>query len=66
MRGRWELSDAQWELIEPVLRPKRRPDGRGRPWRDTRAALDGVLWVLGPRRVARARRLIGDKAYDIR
>ena len=22
MRGRWELSDAQWQLIEPILRPK--------------------------------------------
>jgi hypothetical protein len=20
MRGRWELSDAQWELIEPLMR----------------------------------------------
>jgi transposase len=47
MRGRWEPSDAQWERIEPVLRPKRRFDGRGRPWQDTRAVLSGVLWVLG-------------------
>ena len=47
MRGRWELSDAQWELIEPPLRPKRRTDGRGRPWQDTRAVLNGILWVLG-------------------
>ena len=47
MRGRWELSDAQWELIEPLLRPKRRTDGRGRPWQDTRAVLNGILWVLG-------------------
>jgi transposase len=47
MRGRWELSDAEWELIEPILRPKRRADGRGRPWQDTRAMLDGVLWLLG-------------------
>ena len=47
MRGRWELSDAQWELIEPILRPKRRSDGRGRPWQDTRAVLNGILWVLG-------------------
>jgi len=30
MRGRRELSDAQWEVIEPILRPKRRADGRGR------------------------------------
>jgi transposase len=47
MRGRWELSDAQWKLIEPVLRPQRRTDGRGRPWQDTRAVLNGILWVLG-------------------
>src|SRR6266852_1502578 len=47
MRGRWELSDAQWKLIEPILRPKRRTDGRGRPWQDTRAVLNGILWVLG-------------------
>jgi transposase len=47
MRGRWELSDAQWQLVEPILRPKRRSDGRGRPWQDTRAVLNGILWVLG-------------------
>jgi transposase len=47
MRGRWEVSDAQWQLIEPILRPKRRSDGRGRPWQDPREVLNGVLWVLG-------------------
>jgi len=47
MRGRWEVSNAQWRLIEPILRPKRRSDGRGRPWQDTRAVLYGILWVLG-------------------
>ena len=47
MRGRWELSDAHWQLIEPLLRPKRRTDGRGRPWQDPRAVLNGILWVLG-------------------
>ena len=30
-----------------MLRPVRRADGRGRPWHDTRAVLNGVLWVLG-------------------
>ncbi len=40
------LSDAQWEVIKPLLREKRRADGRGRPWRDARAVLDGVLWIL--------------------
>ena len=47
MRGRWELTDEQWEMIEPILRPARRTDLRGRPWHDTRAVLNGVLWVLG-------------------
>ena len=47
MRGRWEPSDTQWKLIERILRPQRRADGRGRPWRDTRAVLNGILWVLG-------------------
>jgi transposase len=47
MAGRWELTDEQWELVEPVLRPARRMDKRGRPWHDTRAVLHGVFWVLG-------------------
>ena len=41
------LSDAQWELIEPLLpEPKRRKDNRGRPWASNRACLEGILWVL--------------------
>ena len=47
MAGRWELTDEQWELVEPILRPSRREDNRGRPWHDTRAVLNGVLWILG-------------------
>jgi hypothetical protein len=34
-------------LVEPILRPARREDNRGRPWHDTRAVLNGVLWILG-------------------
>ena len=41
-----DLTEAQWKKLKPLLAPKRRPDGRGRPWRDTRAVLNGVLWVL--------------------
>jgi len=40
------LTDAQWAVLEPLFRPMRRADGRGRPWRDTRAVLSGVLWIL--------------------
>jgi len=32
MAERWELTDEQWALVEPVLRPRRRKDNRGRPW----------------------------------
>ena len=41
------MTDAQWARLRPLLEPKRRADGRGRPWRDTRQVLNGVLWVLG-------------------
>ena len=41
-----DLTDTQWEIIEPLFEPKRRADGRGRPWREAREVLNGVLWVL--------------------
>ena len=41
-----DLTDAQWAILEPTFRPRRRPDGRGRPWTDPRTVLNGVLWVL--------------------
>lgn len=45
--GRWELTEEQWAVVEPVLRGARRADNRGRPWHDTRSVLNGVFWVLG-------------------
>ena len=41
-----DLTEAQWQVLRPLLAPKRRPDGRGRPWRDARAVLNGILWIL--------------------
>src|SRR5580765_429968 len=41
-----DLTDAQWAFLAPTFRPRVRPDGRGRPWTDARAVLNGVLWVL--------------------
>src|SRR5215472_7024032 len=40
------LTDAQWEKIRPLLpkRPKR-PQG-GRPPKDDRKVLEGILWIL--------------------
>jgi transposase len=42
-----DLTDGHWVLIGPFL-PKlpRRKDGRGRPWRENRAVLNGILWIL--------------------
>ena len=41
-----DLTDVQWAVLEPTFRPRRRPDGRGRPWTDSRGVMNGVLWVL--------------------
>jgi transposase len=42
-----DLTDEQWIVLAPLLpNPPNRADGRGRPWRDTREVLNGVLWVL--------------------
>lgn len=42
-----DLTDAQWALLAPLIpQPPRRRDGRGRPWKDRRAVLNGILWVL--------------------
>lgn len=42
-----DLTDVQWEFIEPLLpRYGRRRDGRGRPRKDLREVLNGVLWIL--------------------
>jgi transposase len=42
-----DLTDEQWEVLKPIIAvPPRRADGRGRPWRDPRAVLNGILWIL--------------------
>jgi len=47
MARREELTDEQWAIIKPLIpEPLRRADGRGRPWRDAREVLNGILWIL--------------------
>ena len=42
-----DLKDEQWAIIAALIpEPKVRADGRGRPWRDDREVLNGILWVL--------------------
>ena len=41
------LTEEQWVFVAPLIRePRRRKDGRGRPRKDPRDILDGILWVL--------------------
>ena len=42
-----DLTDEQWSVVSSIVPelPKRR-DGRGRPWRCSRAVLNGILWIL--------------------
>ena len=42
-----DLTNEQWEALEQLIpEPVRRADGRGRPWRNSRDVLNGILWVL--------------------
>jgi transposase len=48
IKGMADLTDVQWERIRPLVEfgQKRRFDNRGRPWREARPVLNGMLWVL--------------------
>ena len=42
-----DLTEKQWAVLGPLLpKPHLRKDRRGRPWRDPRDVLSGILWVL--------------------
>jgi transposase len=42
-----DLSNAQWEILNTLIpEPIPRRNGRGRPWKDRRTVLNGILWVL--------------------
>lgn len=42
-----DLTDEQWAVLEPLIpKPVRRADNRGRPWRNPRDVLNGILWIL--------------------
>jgi transposase len=41
------LTDKQWEKIEYLVPDGPvRGDGKGRPWRDKREVLEGILWIV--------------------
>src|SRR5256885_16983237 len=42
-----DLTNVQWEVLDSLIpEPTPRRDGRGRPWKDRRAVLNGILWVV--------------------
>ena len=42
-----ELTNEQWTRLEPLIpSPDRKNDGRGRPLKNPRDVLNGILWVL--------------------
>jgi transposase len=42
-----DLTDEQWNVLKPLIPvPAKRADGRGRPRKDSRAVLNGILWIL--------------------
>ncbi|WP_396127139.1 transposase [Edaphobacter bradus] len=47
MPYRRDLTDEQWKTLDLLIpKPRRRRDGRGRPWKSRRSVLNGILWVL--------------------
>jgi len=47
MRHTRDLTDEQWQTLDPLIpSPRKRRDGRGRPWKSRRSVLNGILWVL--------------------
>ena len=41
------LTDKQWEKIQDLAPDGPvRSDGKGRPWRDKREVLEGILWIV--------------------
>lgn len=42
-----DVTDAQWAILDSLIpEPLHRADGRGRPWKERRTVLNGILWVL--------------------
>lgn len=45
MKGRWEVNNKQWAVLQPILGPAKTAEATMST--DTRAVLNAVLWVLG-------------------
>jgi transposase len=46
-KGYRDLNNHQWGILATLIpEPAAHRDGRGRPWKDRRAVLNGILWLL--------------------
>lgn len=45
MSKRYELADEEWEKVKDLL-PRERTGKRGRPGKDNRMMLNGMIWML--------------------
>jgi len=43
---RYELTDAQWEMIAPFFPDRSHHGGAGQPWKDHRTLSNGIRWRL--------------------
>lgn len=43
---RGDLTDAQWERLQPLLPPRQSGSRGGRPPKDHRLIINGILWIL--------------------
>jgi len=39
------LTDEHWRVLKPILEPAQTPR-RGRPWKDSRAVLEAIFFIL--------------------
>jgi transposase len=45
--GAVDLTNEQWKVLEPLIpKPPAKKDGRGRPRKEPREVLNGILWIL--------------------
>ena len=44
--ARGDLSDAQWERLQPFLPQENDPTKRGNRYRDHRPIINGILWIV--------------------
>ena len=42
--GRYDLKNSEWKRIKPLL-PPQNPGGKGRPPKDNRVMLNGMIWI---------------------